>query len=52
MSAILDNIKRYDLLAGFAIFSDRDFISDIDHIRMNCDQVGILERFVRIKGRR
>lgn len=51
MSAILDNIERYDLLAGFAIFSDRDFISDIDHIRMNCEKVGLLERFVRIKSK-
>ena len=51
MSAVLETIERYDTLAGFAIFSDKDFISDLDHIKVNCDQVGLLERFSSIKSR-
>jgi DNA polymerase elongation subunit (family B) len=51
MSAIIDAIEQYDTLAGFAIFSDKDFVTDIDHIKINCDQVGLLERFSIVKSR-
>jgi len=32
------------------VFSDRYFVSDIDHIKHNCEQVGLLERFFSIKS--
>jgi hypothetical protein len=47
-SPILDVIERYDALVGYAIFSDKDFISDIDHIGVTCEKVGLLERFLHI----
>ena len=51
ISAILDVIKQYHSLVGYAILSDRDFISDIDHIRISCEKVGLSERFLTIIAR-
>jgi DNA polymerase elongation subunit (family B) len=51
MSASLDTLEQYQVLVGFSIFSDKDFISDIDHIGMNCNNAGILERFANVKSK-
>jgi DNA polymerase elongation subunit (family B) len=51
MWSILNSMKNYDTLAGYGIFSDRDFVSDIDHITDNCNKVGLSNRFSRIKSR-
>jgi DNA polymerase elongation subunit (family B) len=50
-SAILNAIERYDSLAGFAIFSGKDFASDIDHIKINCEKVGLSQRFSSIRSK-
>jgi DNA polymerase elongation subunit (family B) len=51
MSAILDVMASYESLAGFAIFSDRDFISDVDRIKINCTNVGLSERYEDLKSK-
>jgi DNA polymerase elongation subunit (family B) len=51
MSAILDTIEPYKVLAGFAIFSDKNFVSDIDHIKLNCEKVSLSQRFSNIKSK-
>jgi DNA polymerase elongation subunit (family B) len=48
MSAILDEMKNYDTLAGYAIFSDKDFVSDLEHIANNCNEVGLANEFSAI----
>ena len=51
MSAILDVVASYESLAGFAIFSDRDFISDVDRIKINCNNVGLSQRYEESKSK-
>ena len=51
MSAILDVMASYESLAGFAIFSDRDFISDVDRIKINCNNVGLSQRYEELKSK-
>jgi DNA polymerase elongation subunit (family B) len=53
MSTILDVIERYDSLAAYDMFSNeyKNFYSDIDHIKWNCNRVGLSNRFSTINSR-
>ena len=42
---------RYPLLIGYWIFGGNRILSDLDHIKINCIENGLQERFERIKGR-
>ena len=48
MSKILDTMENYDTLAGYGIFSDKNFVSDIEHIANNCNEIGVFDRLVNI----
>jgi hypothetical protein len=36
MTAILEAMKKYDMLAGYYIFGDHDIDSDLKHLQSNC----------------
>ena len=51
MSAIVNTMRSYETLAGFAIFSEGSFVSDLDHIKMNCEKVGLSQRYEEVKSK-
>jgi DNA polymerase elongation subunit (family B) len=57
MSAILDQMQKYDALVGYAILAKKEewmrygINGDVEQIQLNCERVGLLERFELVKER-
>jgi len=55
MSAILDQMQKYDALVGYAILAKKaewmryGINGDVEQIQLNCARVGLLERFEMVK---
>ena len=51
MSAILDELEKYDTMIGYGIRTSGDFVSDMHFLRINCEKVGLRGRFDRISNK-
>jgi hypothetical protein len=57
LNTVLDGLNQYDMIAGYNIFmvkignNPNTFNSDLEQLKINCEKVGLSERFLTLKSR-